>query len=350
MTDWRRSLRVQLAVLGFATSYLPVLLLLSVLFLTRDESVVARDGAESVISTADRPPWVLWTALILAPAAAGLAWWWAGRAVRPIERVRAVAEEIEAADLGRRIGLHHGPTELVSLAAGFDAMLDRLEHAADAQRRLVEETSHELRTPLSVLAMNADVLLAHPEPTIEIYRAGLARSRIAAHRMSVSIEQLLADARGRTRTLDRQRADLVVIARNVVDEFRIPAAAKGSRLTLTAPSTAAASVDELTIHRAVANLVDNAVKYAPAESLIEVAVEVGAADATVIVTDHGPGIPPEDQARIFDRSWRGAHDADGSGLGLPIARQVALAHGGTLTVRSPGPSGDGAEFRLRLRR
>ena len=100
--------------------------------------------------------------------------------MRPIDRVRRVAEDIEGSDLSRRIGLDHGPTEVVALAASFDAMLDRLEHAAETQRQLIEEASHELRTPLSVLMTNADVTLAHPDPTIEIYRQGLERSRSAA--------------------------------------------------------------------------------------------------------------------------------------------------------------------------
>ncbi|WP_194813365.1 HAMP domain-containing sensor histidine kinase [Nocardia sp. XZ_19_385] len=348
MTRWWRTLRVQLAVLGCVAIYLPVVLLSAVSLLTVDESIVTDAGVEVATTTSSRPPWVLLTALALAPVAAGIAWWWAGRAVRPIERVRAVAQEIEAADLGRRIGLRSGPAELVSLAAAFDAMLDRLEQAADAQRRLVEETSHELRTPLSVLAMNADVVLAHPEPTPELYRAGLVRSRAAAQRMLGSIEQLLADARGRARVLDRRPADLAATTREVVAECHLPASAKSIELHCDIPDSVPAAVDEPTLRRAIANLVDNAVKYAPPGSRVEIVLETGTSGATVVVTDHGPGIPADHQPHIFDRFWRGRQDPDGAGLGLPIARQVALAHHGTLTVRSPGAAGDGAEFRLHL--
>lgn len=144
-----RSLRVQLAVLGFLAIYVPVLFLLGVTLVTEEEAVEV-DGVEVVEGTsARRSPWTTWTVVALAPAAAGLAWWLAGRAVRPVDRVRLVAEEIEASDLSRRIGLESGPTEVVALAASFDAMLDRLEHAAEEQRLLIEETSHELRTPIS---------------------------------------------------------------------------------------------------------------------------------------------------------------------------------------------------------
>src|SRR5919108_176385 len=176
-----RSLRVRLAVLGFLAIYMPVLLLFGVTLATDEhETVETRDGVVTTDTATDRSAWPGWTVVALAPAAGALAWWWGGRAVRPIERVRAVAEDIEASDLGRRIGLDRGPTELVSLAASFDAMLDRLERSAHTQRQLIEETSHELRTPLSVLTTNADVLLADPNPTIDGYRRGLERAKAAA--------------------------------------------------------------------------------------------------------------------------------------------------------------------------
>ncbi|MGH9210381.1 MAG: HAMP domain-containing sensor histidine kinase [Acidimicrobiales bacterium] len=346
-----RSLRVQLAVLGFVAIYLPVLVLFTVTSVTEHETVEIVDGAEVADDTTTRrSPWVPWTAVALGPAAAGLAWWWAGRAVGPIERVRAVAEEIEGSDLRRRIGLDRGPTEVMSLAASFDAMLGRLQRAADTQRELVEETSHELRTPLSVLTANADVLLAHPDPTVDVYREGLERSKAAAARLRATIDELLVDARGRARTIDRQPADLVAIVRDVVEEARALAATKALDVAVHRPATATLSLDEPTVRRAIGNLVDNAIKYAPSGSRVDVVVEATSAEATVVVIDHGPGIPGAQQDHVFDRFWRGRDDAEGSGLGLPIAHQVALAHGGSLTVASPGPAGDGSEFRLRLPR
>jgi signal transduction histidine kinase len=350
------SLRVRMAALGFCAIYVPVLLLAGVVAATETEVVVDDGGTPVETTTTDRSPWAMWTVIALGPAAAALAWWWAGRAVRPVEQVRAVADDIGAHDLGRRIALDHGPTEVVALAASFDAMLDRLEQAADAQRRLVEETSHELRTPLSVLAANAEVLLAHPDPTVEVYREGLERSRSAAARMQRTIDDLLLDARGRARTLDRRPADLTAIARQVVDDARLIAGPRGVDVALTGPDAAVCAVDGPTVSRAVANLVDNAVRHAPAGSVVAVDVTVGEHEALVAVTDHGPGVPSDRQERIFERFWRGpsegpeAGPGGGTGLGLPIARQIAAAHGGGLTVRSPGPAGDGARFELRLRR
>lgn len=346
-----KSLRVQLAVVGFVAIYVPVLLLFGVVFVTERENVENIDGVV-VISDASTSwsPWVPWTVVALGPAAGALAWWWAGRAVSPIARIREVAEDIGATDLGRRIGLEHGPTEIVSLAASFDGMLGRLQRAADTQRQLIEETSHELRTPLAVLATNAEVLLAHPEPTLDVYRDGLVRSGAAAERLRVTIDELLVDARGRARAIDRQPADLMAMARDVVDDARVLAARKEIAISVAGPPAAVCSLDESTVRRAVSNLVDNAIMNAPVGSAVRVDVEMTPVDARVLVTDHGPGIPSDEQDHVFERFWRGRVAAPGTGLGLPIARHIALAHGGSLTVTSPGPDGDGCMFDLRLRR
>jgi signal transduction histidine kinase len=238
----------------------------------------------------------------------------------------------------------------VALAASFDGMLDRLEHAAETQRRLIEETSHELRTPLAVLATNADVLLAHPDPTVELFRQGLERSRVAAARLQATIEELLVDARGRARTIARQPADLMDTARGIVDQARALAAPKEVELTIAGPATVVCSVDEVAVRRAISNLVDNAIRHAPRGSAVEIEIAVSESAVSVVVTDHGPGIPADQQDRIFDRFWSDRSETPGTGLGLPIAKQVAAAHGGTLAVASPGPAGDGCAFTLTLRR
>lgn len=349
MTGRWRSLRVRLAALGFVAIYLPALLLFGVILATDTEitSSVETGQSPAVGSEVSLSGWPLGTLIALGPVAAASAWWWAGRAVRPLHRVRAVAEDIEATDLGRRIGLDHGPTEVTALAASFDAMLDRLQVAAETQRRLIEETSHELRLPLSVLMTNADVVLAHPAPTEEVYRQGLERSRAAADRLRRTIEELLVDARGRARTITRSPTDLATAVRGVVADARLLAAAKRVHIVVSAPETVVCRVDESTVRRAVSNLLDNAVRHAPPGSAVDVRIEQAAPTVSVVVTDHGPGIPPEQQQRIFERFWHG--DArPGHGLGLPIVSQIAQAHGGSITVTSPGPAGDGAVFRLTL--
>ncbi len=353
MTPWWRSLRVQLAGLGFLAIALPVVVLLGVSVAT--ETTVVIDGQEITEGTStQRSPWVVATAVVLAPVAAGLSWWLAGRAVRPINTIRDVAEEIEATDSARRIGLDRGPTEVVGLAASFDAMLDRLADATQEQQRLIEAASHDLRTPLAAVTTNLEVLERLPAPTVEDYRSGLARTRAAADRLRVTLESLLVDARRRVRTIERRPVDVVALARSVIDEAGLLAAARGVGVQLTVElagfPSATASVDEITVRRALANIVDNAVRHAPTGSAVEVTVAATKSAVTLTVVDSGPGIPVEEQARVFDRHWSGRTDGGGHGLGLAIAAQVAEAHGGTLTLRSPGPTGDGCAFELRLPR
>jgi signal transduction histidine kinase len=117
------------------------------------------------------------------------------------------------------------------------------------------------------------------------------------------------------------------------------------RLTVNAPPAAVAPVDGPTVRRAVANLVDNAVRYAPPDTIVDVTVETGESHVCVVVADQGPGIPPDQREHVFERFWRARHDQPGTGLGLPIARQIALAHGGDLTIASA----DHGVFRLSFR-
>lgn len=341
------SLRVQLAVFGFLAIYLPLLLVVAVSVAVEAEVVVGSAVADEAVG--QRSPWLTITVIALGPVAAGSAWWLAGRAVRPIDRIRRVAEDIEGSDLARRIGHQHGPTEVAALAAAFDAMLDRLQQSADTQRRLVEEASHELRTPLAVVITTADVVLAHPEPTVDVYRENTERMKVAAERMHATIDALLADARSRARTLDRRPADLAAIARDVADQAQALAQVRPVDVSVIGPAALTCSVDEVTMRRALANLVDNAVRFAPDDSTVTVSVAATETHAAVTITDHGPGIPAADQPHILERFWTSS-DGTGTGLGLPIADHVARAHGGHLTVVSPGSSGDGCEVTLAVPR
>ncbi len=362
---WWRSLRVQLAVIGFLAIYVPVVVLFGVVVVTDDVDVTSAEvGASSDAVEADenveitgavreaRSPWVTATALALAPAAAVLSWWLAGRAVRPIERVRRVAEEIEATDLSRRIALEGGTAELASLASSFDAMLDRLEAAAETQQQLIEEASHELRTPLSVLTTNADVLLSHPDPSAADYRAAIERSQAAARRMQAALEELLVDARGRARTINLRPVDLAELVHEVVAGSEALAADRSTSLRVASDgldAVPAVRVDASMVHRAIGNLVENAIHHAPGGSTVTVALRSVDERVAITVTDDGPGIPADEQAAIFERAWRG-EASTGTGLGLPIARQVARAHGGDVSVESPVEGDRGTCFELTLRR
>lgn len=339
-----RSLRARLALTGALAIYLPVVLVFAVTSIDQHEvTETAPDGTTRLVSATGVAPtgWAWFTVIALLPVTAALAWWWSGRAVRPFERIREAAERIEASDLSLRVGGGEGTTEAIGLAAAFDAMLDRLERSAQVQRRLIEETSHELRTPLAVLITGAEVLLRHPDPDLALYREGLERSRNAAERLRDAVGELLVDARGRARVIDRRPTEITALVREVFAETAAFAASRTVHLELHGDA-AEAPVDGPSVHRAIANLVHNAVKHAPAGTAVAVAVERTATGIAITVSDEGPGIPAAERDQVFERFWRGDR-APGTGLGLPIARQIAQAHGGEAELLD---TAQGCRFRL----
>ncbi len=279
-------------------------------------------------------------------AAAALLGRLAGRAaLAPVGELTGAAEHVATTrDLSRRIRAGDGGDELSRLAGAFNTMLAALDRSQRAQRQLVADASHELRTPLTSLRTNLEVL-TDPRDALD------ARDR----------EKLRADVVAQVEELGELVGDLVDLARDdepVVDEQEdvrldavVAAAVERARrhgpavvfVTDVQPCLVRGSPARL--HRAVANLLDNAAKFAGAAGPVEVRLR---ADGELTVRDHGHGIAPDDLPHVFDRFWRAeaARGRPGSGLGLAIVRQTAEAHGGT--VEAEAAPGGGALLRLRL--
>ena len=259
----------------------------------------------------------------------------------PVARLGETVEEVtRTRDLTRRVGARAND-ELGRLARSFDGMLAALEMSLRSQRQLVADASHELRTPLTSLRTNLE-LLERGQPTDEDDRTQLLHDLVAQmERLSTLVADLIDLARDEEAPLPIEDVRLDEIAAEAADavRFRYPKV----RVVVEATESSVRGVRSR-ILRAVTNLVDNAAKWSPAGATVEVSVRSG----EVAVRDHGPGIAPEDRPRVFDRFWRapGARHMPGSGLGLSIVKQVAEAHGGSVTFEDP-PDG-GARFRLRL--
>lgn len=280
-------------------------------------------------------------------------WFVAGMVLRPVGRITAVAKDIEATDLSRRIDLDGPEDELKELADTFDGMLGRIDEAFESQREFIHEASHELRNPLAVIRTNIDVALDDPDASIDDLRSVGEVVGRSAERMSTLVDDLLLYARHGTRQTRREDVDLVSEVEDLVEEFS--AAAEANGLTLAADvSTSGLPVrgDSQAIHRAAANLVANAVRLAPEGSTVTVVAADEGRWVTLTVIDEGPGIDSEDQLRVFQRFWRGdkteARVAGRSGLGLTIVRQIAEAHGGRIELESE--VGVGSRFTLRFPR
>jgi two-component system, OmpR family, sensor histidine kinase MprB len=282
--------------------------------------------------------------------AAGLGTIVARRAVRPVDELTRLAEEVAATrDLSRRIGWDQ-PDEIGRLAAAFDRMLAQLEQARNAQEQLVADASHELRTPLTSLRTNVEVLA-------QLERLPLDERRQLVDDVVVQIDEF-ADLIGGL--VELARGERPSHAREPVRLDRLVArvAARFERSDLDLQLTlrpATVEGDHVRLERAVSNLLDNARKYA-GDGPVVVEVDDAVGGPVVMVRDHGPGIADADLPHVFDRFYRSAdaRSAPGSGLGLAIVRQVVESHDGTaevanvadggtrLTLRfPPSASGDG---------
>ncbi len=279
---------------------------------------------------------------VLFLASLGVGWVVAGRVLGPIGRITAVARDIQATDLSRRIALRGPPDELKELADTFDAMLARLDDAFEGQQRFIQETSHELRNPLAVIRTNLEVALADPDaPTQDLRRTAEVVERNAA-RMSRLVDDLLVYARRGAPAHELAPLDLADLVAETADEFRAPAQARGLLLVAGAEPDTTVVADRGAMRRALANLLSNAVRLAPSGSTVTVAAGRAPGGRWLSVTDEGPGLSEEDRAHVFERFWRGDRTAareDGrSGLGLAIVDQIARDHGGRAEV---GPSAAG---------
>jgi two-component system, OmpR family, sensor histidine kinase MprB len=260
----------------------------------------------------------------------------ASAALRPVENLTSVAEEVAATrDLSRRIDVH-SQDELGRLASAFNEMLGALDASVKAQRRLVADASHELRTPLASVRTNIEVLAGGKELPAGEREKLLADVIGQVEELSALVGDLVEIDRERPEEIEDVRLDQLVNSAVARAKVRAPKVLFRTQLQESVVRGAPAQLD-----RAVLNLLDNAAKWSSS-------VDVGVNDSEVTVRDHGPGISEEDLPHVFDRFYRAAdaRNLPGSGLGLAIVRQVAQTHGGEATAEN-APDG-GAIFRLKL--
>jgi heavy metal sensor kinase len=276
--------------------------------------------------------------IVLFFASLVVGWVVAGRVLAPIGRITGVAREIQATDLSRRIRLQGPNDELKQLADTFDAMLARIDAAFAAQQQFLADASHELRNPLAIIRTNADLALTDKDPQVDELRQAVVVVKRASDRMARLVDDLLALARRESPTFAIEQVDLGRAVTEASEEFLAPAEARGIVLDRAVAPGVVVMGDGDALKRAVANLLENAVRLAPSGSRIRLAVGSERGLAWIAVSDEGPGIAPEHQPRVFDRFWRadkGRSRADGgTGLGLSIVRQIAQSHGGDVQLQS----------------
>lgn len=265
----------------------------------------------------------------------------ARRSMQPIVRIAEAAHRITASQLDERLDAKGAPQELSTLVESFNTMLSRLE---DSFRRLSDfsaDLAHELRTPLTSLLGRTQVVLSHTRSAHE-YREALESSVEDIEQLSALVSDMLflAQADHAAAALEFEQVDLRAEAERLIEFFGIVSEDRG--IVLTVRGGAEIRADRNKIQRALANLLSNAIRHSPDGEPADILIEhKDAAAVTVSVIDRGPGIPPEHQARIFDRFYRvdpsRTRKSGGTGLGLAIVRSIAALHGGDVRVSSkPG--------------
>jgi signal transduction histidine kinase len=270
-----------------------------------------------------------------------IAWFVAGRLLRPIKELTETAEAISDSDLTRRIPVQ-GDDEISRLALTFNEMLDRLEGSFVAQRRFIDDAGHELRTPITIVRGHLDLLGEDPEERKET----LALVSDELSRMARIVDDLLVLAKAEQP--DFTRPEPVELA-DLTTELLVKARSLGPRgWKLDACAEGNIQVDPQRATQAILNLARNAVEHTSPGAEIGLGSAWGDGEVRVWVRDTGTGIDPAEQERIFERFARGrsGRRSDGAGLGLAIVRTIATAHGGRVVLESE--PGRGATFTVVL--
>ncbi|MDQ4009368.1 MAG: HAMP domain-containing histidine kinase [Actinomycetota bacterium] len=279
--------------------------------------------------------------LLAVTATVLLAWVITGQVLRPLHDVTATARRLSAESLDERLRLPGPRDEVAELADTFDAMLDRLQAAFQAQRRFVANASHELRTPLAVLRTEVEVTLADPAADEAELRRMAMVIRDATLRAQQLVDGLLVLARTEGSTLRaREPADLATMASAALRIVESEARNRGLRVT-TRMAPALTVGDPALLERVVGNLVENAVRHNLNGGWVEICTDGAGQRATLQVNSSGEVVAPGKVAALFEPFHRGGvarTSHDGAGLGLSIVHAVVTAHGGTVHAE-PVPGG-----------
>ena len=296
---------------------------------------------------------ILWRSSIalgvMAVASIGLGWFVAGRMLRPVHEIADTARRITDERLEERIDLAGPPDELKDLADQFDAMLDRLQTAFEAQRDFVANASHELRTPLAIIRTEIDVTLDDSDARREQLEATAEVVRRAIERTEGLIDRLLVLARAEGPLQLGEAVDLGDAVRRALDARSADIADLALDVTLDL-GEARVEGDRMLLDRLVGNLVDNAVEHNAREGWIEIRTGAAGGAATLRCANGGPLIPADEAPRLFERFARleRARTAGrgGYGLGLSIVRAIVRAHRGTATAEALSGGGLAVEVSL----
>jgi two-component system heavy metal sensor histidine kinase CusS len=286
---------------------------------------------------------LIWLTVGLSALATALLGAWAARSgLRPLRRMSAVARGISAQSLNARLPEEHMPPELAEMAHSFNAMLGRLDDSFQRLSAFSADIAHELRTPLSNLLTHTQVTLTRPRP-LEDYREALHSNLEELQWMAQLVNDMLYLAKADHGLLmpKREALDLAVEA-DLLLEFFAPLA-DDSRVKLSREGSARLEGDRSMLRRALSNLLDNALRFTPAEGEVWLKMSEQPGGLKLSVENSGVGIDPQVLPRLFDRFYRAdparqEGSSEHAGLGLAITQSIVRAHGGQIRCESDNGS------------
>ncbi len=293
---------------------------------------------QDVESTLSRLLFIILLWIPVAVVAAGAAGWFLSRrSLRPIDSMIREATQITAAYLQGRLPRTQTGDELDRLAATLNEMMDRIASSTQAVREFSVDVSHELKTPLAIVRGEIDLALRKSRSVEDLVQTlRIIEEEVNGLIRLVDDLMLLVRSDSHQLRFEKKRVSLKDILKNVAQRFQDRAQGKGLELTLNAPQDFEVEGDELYLKRLVSNLVDNGIKFTQAGGWVKLALSGTETQSVIEVSDNGMGIEAEIQEKVFSRFYRSdrARAHEGSGLGLNIAKAIADAHRGTLTIKS----------------
>jgi two-component system sensor histidine kinase BaeS len=289
--------------------------------------------------------WIIGAAVLALLLALLAAWFVSRQLTRPLTALTGAARSFASGDRDTVVP-QRGTGELAELADAFEDSVRAVRRAEEARARMAADVAHELRTPLAALQAGLEELRDGLAPADAAHLARLHDQSLRVAHIVGDLDALFA-AESATRAVRREPVDLAALAKQEVAARAAQMRAAGLEVTLEAPDGEGAWVlgDQERLHQVLGNLLENCVRHCRAGDAVRVRVPAGGLPGVgrvaLTVSDTGPGIPPEDLPRVFDRFWRGARQEGrpGSGLGLAVVRSLVETQGGTVTVDSDGTTG-----------
>ncbi len=283
---------------------------------------------------------LLWAVLVVIAMASVGAYIVRGLFRRTLANVSATASAIAGGDFSRRVRLSGRGDEFDQLAETINDMLDRITRLMDGVRQVSNAIAHDLRTPITRARGRLEEAMVHAGTEADL-RAAIERATADLDGIVAVFQALLriAEIEAGSRRSAFASFDAAPVLAGVVELYEAVAEDRGLTVTLATPPALPMHGDRDLLQQAVANLIDNAVKFSPPGGTVDVTARPGPAGTEIVVTDHGLGIPSEERVRATERFFRGetARSTPGAGMGLALVLAVAQLHGGSLTLEDATP-------------